>query len=292
MSKRVSFRALVASLVCLPLLVTASKAEDTTANYRDLVIKRLAAQMEKATGGKVKASEAEARIVGGGLAPSTLHKFQVGLYQAVGNGFYQIFCGGTLYKQKYVITAAHCSDFVAPGNVGVNAKSRKSHVIGEFRYVSSITIHPGWNPSTFNNDVAIWTLESPVTGVSTPPLTTQDPNVGTDLKVTGWGATFEGGHMIRNLRVVTVPQYSRSLCNSNYSGDITKKMFCAGYQNGGKDSCQGDSGGPITRKRADGKRVLQGIVSWGTGCARPNLPGVYTRISNDNIRNFIINNTP
>lgn len=52
-------------------------------------------------------------------------------------------------------------------------------------------------------------------------------------------------------------------------------MFCAGFLGiGGKDACQGDSGGPVV---VDG--VLHGIVSWGRGCALPDYPGVYSKIS-------------
>ena len=56
------------------------------------------------------------------------------------------------------------------------------------------------------------------------------------------------------------------------------KEFCAGYLRGGKDACRGDSGGPavkIERNRA----TLVGVVSWGFGCARPYLPGVYAEVT-------------
>ena len=56
-------------------------------------------------------------------------------------------------------------------------------------------------------------------------------------------------------------------------------MICAGYRGvGGKDACSGDSGGPFICNDG-GKAVLAGIVSWGAGCARPEYPGVYSRVT-------------
>ena len=61
-------------------------------------------------------------------------------------------------------------------------------------------------------------------------------------------------------------------------------MFCAGDERGGVDSCQGDSGGPLVipnlGKFGQTTYHLAGLVSWGIGCAKAGLPGVYTKVSN------------
>ena len=44
------------------------------------------------------------------------------------------------------------------------------------------------------------------------------------------------------------------------------------------DTCQGDSGGPLLAFK-DNRWVLIGITSSGIGCALPNTPGLYTRVS-------------
>jgi len=104
---------------------------------------------------------------------------------------------------------------------------------------------------------------------------------GIELTVMGWGTTSSGGSASSRLREVDVDAMTNTACKSNYgSNTITDDMLCAGRTVGGTtyDSCQGDSGGPIIQK-STGKQV--GVVSWGYGCANPNYPGVYARVSDE-----------
>ncbi len=272
--------------------VSPAVAQDRGHNWmREYVQLRVKAMAERATGITLTDSAADGRIVGGSVAPNATHKFQVGLLtKNVADNFNAQFCGGTLISANFIVTAAHCSDSSTPSQVQVLTGTQDLDGTGVRRNVVAIHIHPNWNPNTFDNDVSVWELETSTSGIPFATLASADPAVGEKLKVTGWGALTEGGNFPSNLRQVDVPLVSRANCNdaNSYSGDITKRMICAGLDAGGKDSCQGDSGGPLTDNLGAGFKVLTGIVSFGTGCARPNLHGVYTRVSNSSIRNFII----
>ncbi len=102
----------------------------------------------------------------------------------------------------------------------------------------------------------------------------------TDFITAGWGTLSEGGSAANALMKVEVPFVSQEKCSAAYSnwGGTTDAMICAGFDDGGKDACQGDSGGPLVIKNG-GSTVLAGVVSWGAGCARPNKPGVYSKVS-------------
>jgi transmembrane serine protease 11D len=227
------------------------------------------------------------RIVGGIVSPAGDNPFQVALLQRnVPNNQQAQFCGGTLVRENFVVTAAHCSDFLAANQAQVLTGTRRLDGTGVRRNVVRIVIHPQWNRNTFDHDVAVWQLETNATGSPLATLATADPTTGTNLLATGWGALGEGLPGSIDLRSVTVPMVDRNNCNdaNSYNGQITDRMICAGRDQGGVDTCQGDSGGPL----ATGA-VLTGITSWGNGCARANLFGVYARVSNPVIRNFIVN---
>ncbi|RXN38824.1 nidogen and EGF-like domain-containing 1 [Labeo rohita] len=96
------------------------------------------------------------------------------------------------------------------------------------------------------------------------------------------------------LQEVYVPIIGNRQCNCLYGvGNITDNMICAGLLEGGKDSCQGDSGRPMVSRQSS-VWVQSGIVSFGTDCARPELPGVYTRVSRyqEWISSFVCSDPP
>jgi surface protein len=91
----------------------------------------------------------------------------------------------------------------------------------------------------------------------------------------------EGTTSAHILQEVDVEVISNEKCSSDqmYGGRINKDAhLCAGLEAGGKDSCKGDSGGPLIMER-NNNYLQVGVVSFGTGCARANRPGVYARVS-------------
>ena len=201
------------------------------------------------------------------------------------------FCGGTLISSQHVLTAAHCTAGNTASNLAV--------LVGEHRIddnsftripVSAITDHPNYNSNTLDNDYSILTLSSPVStsDMVRPaclPAGTSD-YAGRTATVSGWGTTSSGGNQPTVLNDVQVTVQTNAQCNSAYGGSITGNMICAA--DAGKDSCQGDSGGPMVVEE-NGKYAVVGVVSWGYGCALPQYPGVYARVTSK--LDWILQNT-
>ncbi|KAL8203884.1 UNVERIFIED_CONTAM: hypothetical protein K2H54_063047 [Gekko kuhli] len=117
------------------------------------------------------------------------------------------------------------------------------------------------------------------------PRTYEDVRAGTQCLVTGWGITENKGQISDMLREVNVAVVDRHTCNdrNHYNSQpvVTENMVCAGGDNNQRnDTCNGDSGGPLI---CGG--IQRGITSFGREerCGDPQFPGVYTRLTRDNL---------
>ncbi|XP_034877164.1 anionic trypsin [Mirounga leonina] len=210
------------------------------------------------------------KIVGGYTCAEKSIPYQVSL----NSGYH--FCGGSLISDQWVVSAAHCYKSriqVRLGEYNIDVKEGDEQFINS----SKIIRHPGYSSRTLDNDIMLIKLSSPAvlnTQVSTISLPTACAAAGTQCLISGWGNTLSSGtNYPEMLQCLDAPLLSQTQCKASYPGQITKNMVCVGFLEGGKDSCQGDSGGPVV---CNGE--LQGIVSWGYGCAQKNKPGVYTKV--------------
>ncbi|KAH0592362.1 hypothetical protein MHUMG1_09863 [Metarhizium humberi] len=193
------------------------------------------------------------------------------------------FCGGTIINQNTVLTAAHCCQGM-PQNAVVRAGSYNRLSGGKVSRVVSQSIHPQFTPEPLDNDVCILKIspdiqESQSIKYAKLPQQGSDLEDGTPVMVAGWGNLQQGGQSPDDLREVALTTVGRAQCQNMIrqqvpqAQPITQNVVCAGAQ--AKDACNGDSGGPLVQGD-----TLVGVVSYGYGCARQGVPGVYARVGN------------
>uniref|UniRef100_A0A0K8V718 Serine proteinase stubble n=1 Tax=Bactrocera latifrons TaxID=174628 RepID=A0A0K8V718_BACLA len=231
------------------------------------------------------------RIVGGKGSTFGAYPWQVLVRESTWLGlFTKNKCGGVLITNRYVITAAHCQPGFLASLVAVMGEFDISGDLESKRAVTKnvkrVIVHRQYDPATFENDLALLELESPVQ-FDTHIVPICMPNdladfTGRMATVTGWGRLKYGGGVPSVLQEVQVPIIENSVCQemfhtAGHNKKILSSFLCAGYANGQKDSCEGDSGGPLVLQRPDGRYELAGTVSHGIKCAAPYLPGVYMR---------------
>ncbi|XP_045024532.1 trypsin-1 isoform X2 [Daphnia magna] len=204
------------------------------------------------------------------------------------------FCGGSLIDSIHVVTAAHCVVSFSARNISKLRVALGMHSLRPVKdpqvtkTVLRVAYHNDFNAETFYNDIALLTLDSPVVFTPTispiclPPNDSSDQHAYRKTVAIGWGAPTENGTQANVLQQITILTMTNAECRNRFDGVVTSgiadHMICASYP--GKDTCTGDSGGPLLVQDMPGAKWIQiGIISWGIGCADPDFPGVYTRIS-------------
>ncbi|XP_031622055.1 trypsin-1-like isoform X2 [Contarinia nasturtii] len=246
----------------------------------------------------------DGRIIGGTNAVRGSMPFMASLTRRGGH-----YCGASIINEQWLVTAAHCvctgfdeimpphriraivglhaiSEFKHKDDNTINDSFEKAYEI-QFR---NIVVHPNYECKRPDNDIALLELSQPIKfSKSVQPIciSSNGKNKTYDNEaafISGWGnldEEFNIGTRPDILQIAEVRVWSNYECQASF--DQQKKMktiqstqMCAGKRSGGVDACWADSGGPMVSTGDDG---LIGIVSTGIGCARPGLPGIYTRVS-------------
>merc|ERR1711990_1149274 len=159
-----------------------------------------------------------------------------------------------------------------------------------FVLASAVHKHPKFdiNSAAADFDIAILKLSKDLTfsnkikPVCLPTSATKDYS-GKASTISGWGGTKaytplkpvkQPGQCGLKETIVNILKTSDKKCSDFLGDSSSTTRLCAWAK--GTDSCQGDSGGPLTVAE-NGKYVLLGVVSYGSGCATEH-PGVYARV--------------
>uniref|UniRef100_A0AAY5EYL1 Peptidase S1 domain-containing protein n=1 Tax=Electrophorus electricus TaxID=8005 RepID=A0AAY5EYL1_ELEEL len=222
------------------------------------------------------------RVVGGVNAVEGEWPWQVSLHFSG-----HLYCAASVITNEWLISAAHCFSRERLTNtlktslsdprqwtayLGMLTQGSAKHVAD----IRRIVVHEYYNARTFDYDVALLQLKkawpSGLTSYIQPvclPSPSQALTTNHRCWVTGWGYRSDQFAVCLSL----------SECKRAYD-PVSPRMLCAGVPTGEQDACRGDSGGPLSCRVSEGGRwFLTGIVSWGSGCGRPNFPGVYTRVA-------------
>jgi secreted trypsin-like serine protease len=229
----------------------------------------------------VSALDSVDKIVNGQAAAQNKYPWQAVL---LNNGRFS--CGSTIINDRWILTAAHC---MQPPNAAIYSVEIGSINRGQGTTIrANRTInHPNYNPSNFQNDIALLQLATPIASWTTNirPICLADANTQCDDNPAGvsigWGQVSQNGAAPIQLLELNYRFPTNAQCFAQYQFVMpsynVNLVVCGGSQGGNAGICFGDSGGP-KMVRSNNAWTQCGVHSWiVTPCGNG---GVSARVSN------------
>jgi hypothetical protein len=229
-------------------------------------------------------------ILGGSTIPISAAPYQVSMEI---NGSHA--CGGSIISDQWILTAAHCVVLggATTSNTVIHAGSNdQTSSAGQNISVDIIHVHPSYNSSTQENDIALLHLSSPLQfNNNVMPIeyanncntNASDYTPGNNVYLSGWGITCNSCGVATFLQGLSIPFISNANAmainvayNSAYTANISSNMLA--FYNSGTGAGPGDSGGPAVISK-NGNKINLGASSWGYW-PKDQLPTVYTHVRN------------